>query len=169
MTIQSDLRTVTDRIIAARAALAEAEEARIMARLDMVKVWVPDLDIERRRLMASPDAGTNDTARRAYADHSTRNMAQHLDTLRTNLAYTERDVLEATAALRMAEDERRYLELVLSAGRDDRDDRAALPRLLHRPRRRRRQRHIQPARTAGRLATAPRPGRLTIAPASVQG
>ena len=110
MTIQTDFRSVTDRIIAARAALAEAEEDRIMARLDLAKAEA-DLDVARRRLMISPDAGTNDTARRAYAEHITR-AAAHLDTLRTDLAYTERDVLTAAVAMRCAEDERRYLELV---------------------------------------------------------
>jgi hypothetical protein len=111
MTLTTDFRTVTDRIQAARRSLDEAEQDRLMARHDLA-VAEDALETERRRLMASPDAGTNDTARRVYAAYHTQAMLAEVRTLSTDVVYAERDVIGAATALRIAEDERRYLEFV---------------------------------------------------------
>lgn len=111
MTLPTDFRTVTDRIAAARRSLDEAEQDRLMARHDLA-VAEDALETERRRLMASPDAGTNDTARRVYAAHYTQSMQAEVTMLATDVVYAERDVIGAATTLRIAEDERRYLEFV---------------------------------------------------------
>ncbi len=111
MTLQSDLRSITDRIQAARRSLSDAEQDRLMARHDLT-VAEAALETERRRLMTMPDAGTNDTARRVYAAYYTAEKQAEVDALALDLVYDEIDVISTTAALRMAEDERRYLELV---------------------------------------------------------
>lgn len=112
MSIQSDLRTATAEIIAARTALAEVEKARVMQRHELAQAEAR-LAVARVTLMARSDAGTNDTARRAYAERELVNDRDDVERMGYELAYTEIAVIEAAAALRSAEDHRRYLENVI--------------------------------------------------------
>lgn len=111
MTIQTDLRNVTDRISNHRFDVARAENAVLAARHNLL-VAETDLAVSRAALMASPDAGTNDTARRAYADRETTDERERVIALRVVLVQAEQDAALAAAALAREEDDRRYLELI---------------------------------------------------------
>jgi hypothetical protein len=111
MTLTTDFRTVTDRIQTARNMLAKAEVDRLSRRAAAANAEA-NLDHTRTYLMALPAAGTNDTARRAYAAYHTQAMQDEVRTLATDVVYAERDVIGAATELRIAEDERRYLEFV---------------------------------------------------------
>jgi hypothetical protein len=69
MTIQSDLRTATNRIVTARTALAQAELSRLSRRADVANAEA-NLTHARTYLMAQPEAGANDHQRRAYTVQS---------------------------------------------------------------------------------------------------
>lgn len=111
MTLQSDFREVTDRIRDARRDLSIVEVQRLNARHDLAK-RAEELEVARRVLMARADAGTNETARRAYADRETVRERERLAWAEAELTTRENQVVGATTTLRIAEDERRYLELV---------------------------------------------------------
>lgn len=113
MTIQTDLRTITDRIQSARAALAQAELDRLSRRADVANAEA-NLNHTRTCLMAQPEAGSNEATRRAYAQTQLvdSGLALDLSNAERELLAAERWVVIATNNLRMAEDERRYLELV---------------------------------------------------------
>lgn len=70
------------------------------------------LDTATATLMARSDAGPNDTARRAFAIYETAAERQAVRDNDDRLTEAEAAVLDATTQLRIAEDERRYLELV---------------------------------------------------------
>lgn len=110
MTLITDLRQVTDRIIVHRFDVARAENAVRVARHNLL-VAESDLAVSRAALMANPDAGTNDNARRAYADRETTDERENVIDLRAALVRAEQDAALA-AALGREEDDRRYLELV---------------------------------------------------------
>lgn len=118
MDIRTDLQTVTEEIAAARTALAEAEAGRLMARHN-VNQAESNLTAARVALMARTDAGGNDHQRRAYADRETAAEREYLTAAESDLTDAELDVIEAAAALRIAEDRRRYLEtmVALTTGR----------------------------------------------------
>ena len=111
MTIQSDLRDVTDRIIIHRFDVARAENAVLAARHTRF-VAEADLAVSRAALMASPDAGSNEAQRRAYADRETTDERENVLDLRVALVRAEQDAAIAAAALAREEDDRRYLELI---------------------------------------------------------
>lgn len=113
MTIQTDLRTVTNRIQTAREALLAAETRRILAKRDVAQSETA-LDVARRSLMARSDAGPNDTARRAYAERETGPERDRLERAQQWQMDADIDALEATTALKAAEDERRYLENLIA-------------------------------------------------------
>ena len=112
MEIQTELKTVTAEIAARRSALAEVEKARVMQRHELTQAEAR-LAAARVVLMARSDAGTNDAARRAYAERELVDDRDEIERLGYNLAYTEIAVIENTAELRIAEDRRRYLETVV--------------------------------------------------------
>mgnify|MGYP003621892073 CR=1 FL=1 len=112
MSIQSDLQAVTSEIITARTALAEAEKARVMQRHELTQAEAR-LSAARVALMARSDAGTNDTARRAYAERELAGDRDEIERLGYSLAYAEIAVIDAATDLRCAEDHRRYLETVV--------------------------------------------------------
>ena len=111
MTIQTELRTVTDRIQSARHYLARCENAVLAARHNLT-VAESDLDIERRALMARSDAGTNDIARRAYAERETAADRERADELAAELLDTECLLIQFKVSLATLADERRYLETI---------------------------------------------------------
>lgn len=111
MTIQTDLRNVTDRIIAARKELANREFERL-AYARNARQAKAALDTATATLMSHSNAGTNDTSRRAYAIYETAAERRAVKAADDKLTEAEAAVLDATSALRSLEDERRYLELV---------------------------------------------------------
>lgn len=113
MTLQTALRDVTDNIKSARNLLAKAEVTRIQARASAVNAEA-NLDHTRTYLMAQPEAGSNEAQRRAYAQAKLDDMGLSLDAADTAAAHraAEMNIIARAAALRIYEDERRYLELV---------------------------------------------------------
>ncbi|WP_157913253.1 hypothetical protein [Candidatus Promineifilum breve] len=63
--------------------------------------------------MASPEAGGNDTQRRAYAEEQTGRDRLILSDAQDKLVNSEIYVIQTAATLRIAEDRRRYHETVL--------------------------------------------------------
>lgn len=112
MTIQTDLRTVTDRIIAARKTLADREFTR-MAFARNARQAKTALDSAMVTSMARSEAGSNETARRAFATYETTVERRAVKAADDALTEAEAAVLDATVALRSLEDERRYLETIV--------------------------------------------------------
>lgn len=111
MTLQADLRNATDRIIAARKTLANREFERLAFARNARQAKAA-LDTATVTLMSHYNAGSNDTARRAYATYETAAEREAAKAADNKLTEAEAAVLDATTDLRIAEDERRYLELV---------------------------------------------------------
>lgn len=111
MTLQSELNHVTDLVISRRRDLAEAEIRRLAAKR-AADLAAEELETARRQLMTRAEAGSNDTQRRAYAERESRRERDHADRKVDDLLAVEAAVIRATVELRMAEDERRYLEFV---------------------------------------------------------
>lgn len=113
MSIQTDLQTVTAELSNARRAVADLEALRLLRRRGLSEVEA-DLSTARIMLMARSDAGTNDAARRAYAEReTTAERAAVRDTNRV-LVEAEIDLLQAQTRLRIIEDRRRYLEALVT-------------------------------------------------------
>ena len=112
MTIQTDLRNVTDRIIAARKTLADREFTR-MAFARNARQAKTALDSAMVTSMARSEAGSNETARRAFATYETTVERRAVKAADDALTEAEAAVLDATVALRSLEDERRYLESIV--------------------------------------------------------
>ncbi len=112
MTIQTDLRTVTDRIIVARKTLADREFTR-MAFARNARQAKTALDSAMVTSMARSEAGSNETARRAFATYETTAERRAVKAADDALTEAEAAVLDATVALRSLEDERRYLEIIV--------------------------------------------------------
>lgn len=111
MNLQAAFRNVTDRIRETRLFVRDAEFNRLKARA-VVADAEARLTIARNAAMADPAAGSNDNARRAYADAQTADERLALGFANDDLRRTECDVIDMSTLLRGYEDERRYLELV---------------------------------------------------------
>ncbi len=111
MSIQTDLRNVTDRIQAARSELADREFERL-AYARNARQAKTARDTEMALVMARSEAGPNEIARRAYAILETARYRDALKAADDVLTEAEASVLDATTNLRALEDERRYLEMV---------------------------------------------------------
>lgn len=128
--MQDALEAATDDIITARQELARLEMERLYDRQN-VTIAEADLAMARLALMASPEAGKNETERRAYADAQTSEYRAALATAENELLDTERGIIDATARLRIAEDRRRYLETIIRL--NERRDRNDLERIVDEP------------------------------------
>ncbi len=112
MTIQTDLRNVTDSIIAARKTLADREFTR-MAFARNARQAKAALDVAMVTSMARSEAGPNETTRRAFATYETTAERRAVKAADDALTEAEAAVLDATVTLRSLEDERRYLETIV--------------------------------------------------------
>lgn len=106
------LEQVTDMIISFRGRLADAE-IRLIQRKRAVIVIEARIAADRVAYMASPEAGKNETERRAYADAQTSVDRFKLSEAQDALTIAEIEVLQTTAELRIAEDRRRCLETII--------------------------------------------------------
>lgn len=84
-----------------------------------------ELAIGQRILMARSDAGTNDAARRAYADRESIAARDALARLGDELLAAEISVIRAKKELAKALDNRRLLEAIMRLDENSREDYAA--------------------------------------------
>ena len=112
MHIKTELNQVMESVIATRIALADAEVSRLYTRRAVTEAEAA-LSVARVTLMSRSDAGSNDAQRRAYAERETTPEREHLERMEARALSAEADVINAAAALRIAEDRRRYLETVI--------------------------------------------------------
>lgn len=113
MSIQTDLKQVTEDLAFARVAHMKAEVARHVSRRLVIEAEAT-LTTARVMLMSRADAGTNDAARRAYAERETVTERERLAIYQSELHDAEIAVIETAATLRIAEDRRRYLETMVT-------------------------------------------------------
>ncbi len=109
MSIQTDLINATDAIIAARGNVAhyEVRQAQLTRYYNRDEA---DLAVAHRALMARSDAGSNDAARRAYADRETAADRERLVEDAAELLSVETTLINMKCDLAQAVDRRRLLE-----------------------------------------------------------
>lgn len=113
MPVQEDLKAVTEDLSIARLAHMEAEVALLVQRR-RVNDAETALQTARIALMSRAEAGTNEVARRAYAERETAADREGIIEIENELVEIEQALITAQAILDSALDQRRYLETIVT-------------------------------------------------------
>lgn len=112
MSIQTDLQAATIAIQSARNDVAHWQRRRLRVRLYLTQAQA-EVATATRVLMARSEAGTNEVARRAYAERETAADREGIIEIENELADIEMSLITAQAILDTALDQRRYLESII--------------------------------------------------------
>lgn len=112
MSIQTDLQAATIAIQSARNDVAHWQRRRLRVRLYLTQAQA-EVATATRVLMARSEAGTNEVARRAYAERETAADREGIIEIENELADIELSLITAQAILDTALDRRRYLESII--------------------------------------------------------
>lgn len=113
MSIQTDLQAVTIAIQSARNDVAHWLRRRLRVRLYLAQAQA-EVATATRVLMARSEAGTNEVARRAYAERETAADREGIIEIENELVEIEQALITAQAILDSALDQRRYLETIVT-------------------------------------------------------
>jgi len=113
MSIQTDLQAATIAIQSARLDVAHWQRRRLRVRLYLTQAQA-EVATATRVLMARSEAGTNEVARRAYAERETAADREGIIEIENELADIELSLITAQSILDSALDQRRYLETMVT-------------------------------------------------------
>lgn len=113
----------------ARTELGDLEQARMSVK-SLLDAAEAALDEAKIRAMASDEAGPNEAKRKAYALEATVVERDAVATFRDMLTKIEIDIVSAAVVLRVAEDQRRFLEALTKINEIERSDPAVGAQVL---------------------------------------